>query len=135
MARRDPARLTLRARRLALGALLAALVASCGGTSQSPVLSVTDPRGGREVPVSCAAVSAEECLAAAEVMLDYLPMDAAKVEAVRVEPFGVADSTSGAALRVTLDHEMFAQSGEQPYRVVLGEGGADARIEPVFEGD
>lgn len=133
MARRDPARLPLRVRRLALGALLAALVTSCGGTSQSPLLSVIDPRGGDEVPVSCAAVSAEECLAAAEVMLDYLPMDAAKVEAVRVEPFGVGDSTSEAALRVTLDHEMFAQSGEQPYRVVLGEGGADAQIEPVFQ--
>ena len=133
MARGDSAALQLRLRRLALGVVLAALLTSCGGASQSPLLTVTDPRGGDEVPVSCAAVSVDECLAAATVMLDYLPMDAAKVEAVRVEPFGVGDSTSGAALRVTLDHEMFAQSGEQPYRVVFGEGGADAQIEPVFE--
>ncbi len=80
----------------------------------------------------CQAVEIDDCTAAAAEMLRYLPSDAAKVEGVRLEPLPDAPAGANTAVRVTMDHEMFLASGEQPYRVIQQSAGDEFDIEVIL---
>jgi hypothetical protein len=97
------------------------------------ILTVLDPRHGHQVPVICQAVDVDDCTAAAAEMLRYLPSDAAKVEGVRVDPLPDAPAAANIAVRVTMDHEMFLASGEQPYRVIQRSAEDEVDIELILD--
>lgn len=121
------------ATRHAVLALLLAALSACGPSSTTPTLTLLDPRHGHQVPVICQAVDVDDCTAAAAEMLRYLPSDAAKAEGVRVEPLPDAPAGANIAVRVTMDHEMFLASGEQPYRVIQQSAGDEFDIEVILD--
>jgi hypothetical protein len=110
--------------------LFMALLAGCGAEAGS--LTLADPHHGHEIGVACDAdLDLDECRAAAAALLATVPADAAKVESIRVEPLESPPAGAAVALVVTLDHEMFLQSGEQAYTVVLPEGSDRFEIEMI----
>jgi hypothetical protein len=120
-------------RHVFLAIALAALLAACAsGPTFSPTTTLGDPRHGHQVPIACG-IATQDCTRIAEEMLRYFPEDAAKVEGIRVEP--LADPPAGAILaaRVTVDHEMAFNSGEQAYRVVQQTAGGALSIEIILE--
>ena len=123
-----------RVRSLLIPAALA--VVGCGMFGQPaapPAFVLTDPIDGGPVPVSCAGVDVETCEVAAGATLDYLTPDSAGVEAVRVEPLADPPAGSVFAVRVTLDHKMFLNSGLQPYQVVQATGGGPLSIAIILD--
>jgi hypothetical protein len=115
---------------------VALAVVGCGILGQptaSSAFVLTDPIDGGPVPVTCAGVEVGTCQVAAGATLDGLPPDAAGVEAVRVEP--LADPPAGGvfAVRVTLDHKMFLNSGLQPYQVVQAVEGGPLSIAIILD--
>jgi hypothetical protein len=68
-------------------------------------------------------------------MLRYFPVDAAKVEAIRVEPLAEAPPGVALAAKVTVDHEIALSAGEQAYRVVRPTAGGDLTFEIILEND
>jgi hypothetical protein len=125
-------------RRVVLAVVVVALLGACGSTASTlspsgPTLSVTDPRHGHEVTVRCDGISEADCVALADQILAYLPADAASVEGVSIEPLADAPPGSRIAARVTVDHEMAFQSGEQPYRVIQADDGAEFQIEIILD--
>ena len=119
------------ATRQAVLALLLAALSACGPSS--PTLTLLDPRHGHQVPVICQAVDVDACTAAAAEMLRHLPSDAARVQGVRVDPLPDAPADASIAVRVTMDHEMFLSSGEQPYRVIQQSAGDEVDIELILD--
>ena len=121
-------------RRLAfLAVVMAAILVACAtGPAFSPTTTLGDPRHGHQVPIACG-IATQDCTRIAGEMLRYFPEDAAKVEGIRVEP--LADPPAGAILaaRVTVDHEMAFNSGEQAYRVVQQTAGGGLNIEIILE--
>jgi len=114
---------------------VALAVVGCGMFGQpaaSPAFVLIDPIDGGPVPVTCAGVDAGTCEVAAGATLDYLTANSAGVEAARVEP--LADPPAGAvfAVRGTLDHRMFLNSGLQPYQVVQAADGGPLSIEIIL---
>jgi hypothetical protein len=126
------------AKRAVLAVAVVAFLSACGSmaptASQSgSTLSVTDPRHGHEVTVRCDGIAEADCVALADQMLAYFPADAARVEGVSIEPLQDAPPGSRLAARVTVDHEIAFQSGEQPYRVVQPADGAQFQIEIILD--
>jgi hypothetical protein len=111
-------------------------VVGCGMFGQpaaSPAFALTDPIDGGPVPVKCSGVDAKVCEVAASATLDNLTPDSAGVEAVRIEPLADPPAGSVFAVRVTLDHKMFLNSGLQPYQVVQATEGGPLSIVMILD--
>jgi hypothetical protein len=115
--------------------VIAALLAACASSTspESPTTTLGDPRHGHAVPIACGGIAMEDCMRIAAEMLRYFPEDAAKVEGIRMEPLVGAPADAILAAKVTVDHEMAFNSGEQAYRVIQRTAGGDLSIEIVLD--
>lgn len=125
---------TRRGRLVAVG--MAALVAACASSTSpagSPTTTLGDPRHGHAVPIACGGIAIEDCTRIAGEMLRSFSPDTAKVEGIRMEPLADAPADAVLAARVTVDHEMAFNPGEQAYRVVQRTAAGDLSIEIILD--